>query len=126
MSQPTALFRTALVQLWRGGQRAWVSLLCIAFGVMSLVSMSLLAYPMDVFVCRVPLQWRHRWRERSAALGRGDQIEHERFGAVQQMLEDFNGVEALFLAGAQPPLASPELRGLRRQRPCGYSRPSCG
>jgi hypothetical protein len=35
-----------------------------------------------VFVYRVSLRWRHRRRQRSAAFGGGDQIKHERFGAM--------------------------------------------
>ena len=36
-----------------------------------------------VFVYRVSLRWCHRRRQRGAALGLGDQVEHERFGAVE-------------------------------------------
>ena len=42
MSLLAFTLRTALIQLRRGEQRVLVALLCIAFGVMSLVSMSLL------------------------------------------------------------------------------------
>ena len=44
MSGPGIYLRLALTQLRRGEQRVLVALLCIAFGVMSLVSMTLLAH----------------------------------------------------------------------------------
>ncbi len=43
MNRTLFAFRTALSHLRRGGQRIWVALLCITFGVMSLVSMLLLS-----------------------------------------------------------------------------------
>lgn len=43
MNRTAFTIRTALRHLHRGGQRIWVALLCITFGVMSLVSMLLLS-----------------------------------------------------------------------------------
>ena len=54
MSGPTFYLRAAFIQLRRGEQRVLVALLCIAFGVMSLVALSLLAQSITTATALLP------------------------------------------------------------------------
>lgn len=50
----TFFINTALVRIWRGGQRSLVALLCVVFGVMSLVAMTTLAKSIEEMLVLEP------------------------------------------------------------------------
>ena len=56
MSKYFYLFRLAVQNLRRGGQRIWVAWLCIAFGIMALVAMTMLAESIEKAVVLTPAE----------------------------------------------------------------------